>query len=316
MRKVAASPTAAFKFRADPDEEPHTASHDGSSALSRQESPSHVLTSRPVTTSSRVRVLVVEDDEFDQLSLRRVIDGEGLPYDLAIVATAAEARRLLATREFDVLVTDYRLPDGSAFDVAKAAHGLPWIIVTGDGDEGVAVAALRAGAQQHRGLRAEVGPRARLSAHARAHRFVLQHRSVPVDDFIMLSAGPKSPGRDDLADVDAELFRRLVDSVTDYAIFLLDRDGNVATWNPGAERLKGYRADEIVGKDFSLFYPAEAIEQQMPARALSSAANEGRFEDEGWRVRKDGSRFWANVVISPVRDRGGEPIGFAKVTAI
>jgi PAS domain S-box-containing protein len=111
-----------------------------------------------------------------------------------------------------------------------------------------------------------------------------------------------------------ELFRLLVESVRDYAIFLLDPSGHVATWNTGAERIKGYRADEIIGRHFSAFYPAHEVAAGTCERELELAAREGRFEDEGWRLRKDGSRFWANVIISAVRGRRGELIGFSKVT--
>jgi PAS domain S-box-containing protein len=112
----------------------------------------------------------------------------------------------------------------------------------------------------------------------------------------------------------AEAFRRLVDSIRDYAIFLLDAEGHVVSWNPGAERLKGYRSDEIVGRHFSVFYPPAAIEKRWPQHELETAARLGRFEDEGWRVRKDGSYFWANVIISAIHDDAGRLIGFSKVT--
>jgi PAS domain S-box-containing protein len=111
-----------------------------------------------------------------------------------------------------------------------------------------------------------------------------------------------------------ETFRRLVDSVRDYAIFLLDREGNVMTWNPGAERLKGYKADEIIGRHFSAFYPQEVKDRRWPEQELEIAARVGRVEDEAWRVRKDGSMFWANVVISAIRDDQGHLTGFSKVT--
>ena len=111
-----------------------------------------------------------------------------------------------------------------------------------------------------------------------------------------------------------ERFRLLVDSVRDYAIFMLDPKGHVLTWNAGAERFKGYRADEIIGSHFSRFYPPEALARGLPAEELETAAAVGSFEDEGWRVRKDGSLFWANVVITAMRDEAGELIGYAKVT--
>ena len=109
-------------------------------------------------------------------------------------------------------------------------------------------------------------------------------------------------------------FRMLVDSVQDYGIFMLDRAGNVTSWNEGAERINGYAATEILGKHFSIFYPAEDLAWNKPAYELEVAAREGKFEDEGWRLRKDGSRFWANVVITAVRDDHGELLGFSKVT--
>jgi PAS domain S-box-containing protein len=111
-----------------------------------------------------------------------------------------------------------------------------------------------------------------------------------------------------------ERFRLLVDSVRDYAIFMLDPSGRVLTWNTGAERIKGYRADEIIGSHFSRFYPQEALARNLPAHELEVATRVGAFEDEGWRVRKDGSLFWANVVITAMRDASGELVGFAKVT--
>jgi len=111
-----------------------------------------------------------------------------------------------------------------------------------------------------------------------------------------------------------ERFRLLVTGVKDYAIFMLTPKGIVATWNMGAEYIKGYRAQEIIGSHFSRFYPADAIERGLPETELRGATMEGRFEDEGWRVRKDGSRFWANVIITAVRDARGALVGFSKIT--
>ncbi|MDB4942560.1 MAG: two-component hybrid sensor and regulator [Labilithrix sp.] len=111
-----------------------------------------------------------------------------------------------------------------------------------------------------------------------------------------------------------ERFRLLVESVKDYAIFLLDPTGHVATWNAGAERIKGYRAEQIIGQHFSKFYPEEDIRAGKCEMELDVAARDGRFEDEGWRLRSDGQRFWANVVITGLRNGSGELVGFAKVT--
>ena len=112
----------------------------------------------------------------------------------------------------------------------------------------------------------------------------------------------------------AELYRLLVDSVRDYAIFALDAAGHVLTWNVGAMRIKGYMPNEIIGKHFSVFYPPQAVADGYPTHELEEASRVGRYEDEGWRVRKDGSLFWANVVITALRDPQGQLVGFAKVT--
>jgi len=116
----------------------------------------------------------------------------------------------------------------------------------------------------------------------------------------------------DLAEADR--FQILIDAVKDYAIYLLDADGRVTTWNTGAQRFKGYRPDEIIGQHFSVFYTDEDRAIGLPARALHTAATEGRFEAEGWRVRKDGTRFWTHVVIDPVIGEDGGVIGYAKIT--
>jgi PAS domain S-box-containing protein len=112
----------------------------------------------------------------------------------------------------------------------------------------------------------------------------------------------------------AELFRLLVEGIRDYAIFVLDPDGNVLTWNPGAQAMKGYTREEILGKHFSKFYLPEAVQSGWPQRELTLADKEGRFADEGWRVRKNGTSFWASVIISPLRSDDGKLAGFAKVT--
>jgi PAS domain S-box-containing protein len=109
-------------------------------------------------------------------------------------------------------------------------------------------------------------------------------------------------------------FRLLVDAVQDYAIFLLSKEGRVLTWNRGAERIKGYTADEIIGQHFSAFYTPEEREAGRPMRLLGWAAESGRFEDEGWRVRKDGTRFWADVIVTALTDESGVPYAYAKIT--
>jgi PAS domain S-box-containing protein len=111
-----------------------------------------------------------------------------------------------------------------------------------------------------------------------------------------------------------ERFRLLVETVQDYAIFMLDPSGLVASWNVGAENIKGYRSEEIIGQHISRFFSAEDVERREPERELEVAVKEGRFHDEGWRIRKDGSRFWASVVITALRDPQGKLVGFSKIT--
>jgi PAS domain S-box-containing protein len=109
-------------------------------------------------------------------------------------------------------------------------------------------------------------------------------------------------------------FRLLVEGVTDYALFMLDPNGIVTSWNAGAERITGYAAEDIIGHHFSRFYTATDKAAAVPVRALQTAATDGRFEAEGWRVRKDGTTSWANVVIDPIRDEDGRLIGYSKIT--
>ena len=128
------------------------------------------------------------------------------------------------------------------------------------------------------------------------------------------SASPVTADVRSLQEAGDEVFRRLVESVRDYAIFLLSPRGTIVTWNVGAQRIKGYTASEVIGKHFSIFYTPDALATGWPEEELRRSAKEGRFEDEGWRVRKDGSRFWANVVISPIFSGAGRLIGFSKIT--
>jgi PAS domain S-box-containing protein len=135
------------------------------------------------------------------------------------------------------------------------------------------------------------------------------------DDAENSAALPPAPsGRPHAREMAEERFRLLVESVSDYAIFMLDLHGHVASWNAGAERIKGYRAEEIIGRHFSIFYPEEDVAAGKTDHELEVAARVGRFEEEGWRIRKDGSRMWANVTITAMHEADGTLIGFAKVT--
>ena len=124
------------------------------------------------------------------------------------------------------------------------------------------------------------------------------------------SSGRSSSG----ASISDEQYRLIVQSIRDYAVFMLSPEGIISSWNEGARLIKGYTAQEVIGRSFEIFYPREAVADGFPKRELKEAARVGRFEDEGWRIRKDGSNFWANVVITALRDNEGKLVGFAKVT--
>jgi PAS domain S-box-containing protein len=128
-----------------------------------------------------------------------------------------------------------------------------------------------------------------------------------------LKTEPHEPIVEGMALTEDDL-RLLVGNLRDYAVLLLDTRGHVITWNKAAERIKGYRAEDIIGKHISVFYPREDVEAGKPDRELKIAAEEGRFEDEGWRLRQDGSRFWANVIVTALRDESGRLRGFGKIT--
>src|SRR4051812_21599613 len=122
-----------------------------------------------------------------------------------------------------------------------------------------------------------------------------------------------SNSADNLGGLGNDPYRLLVESVLDYAIFLLDQAGHVVSWNAGAQSIKGHAAHEIIGRHFSVFYPEEAKARKWPELELQMAAAKGRFEDEGWRLRKDGTAFWANVIITALKDAQGRLRGFAKI---
>ena len=109
-------------------------------------------------------------------------------------------------------------------------------------------------------------------------------------------------------------YRLMVESIADYAIFLLDPDGMILSWNRGAQKMKGYEAGEVLGRHIALFYPQEQIDRNAPEHGLNVARETGIFEDEGWRLRKDGTRFWANIILTRITGPNGELTGFSKIT--
>jgi PAS domain S-box-containing protein len=241
-------------------------------------------------------VLLVDDTPANLFSLRAILDDLNQP--LVEARSGEEALERLKVEEFAVVLLDVLLPGLSGFETAKAIRNqersrhTPIIFLTAsDIDHSLMEEAYRLGAVDFLGK-----PLLPVAVRAKVRGFVELFQDKQK------------------AKWEAEQLRLLVHGTADYAIFMLDPLGKVATWNAGAERLKGFKADEIIGQHFSKFRPQEAIDRGWPDYELKVATAEGRFEDEGWRVRKDGSQFWANVVITALRDEQGRLRGFSKVT--
>jgi PAS domain S-box-containing protein len=244
----------------------------------------------------KASVLLVDDTPANLVSLRAILNDPG--YELVEASTGEEALEKLTSHEFAVVLFDVRLPRMSGFDVAKYVRAdnrsqyTPIIFLNADYLDRVEIEAGYAlGAVDF--FEKPLSP------------FALQAK---VRGFVALFQ------QKERAKQEAEQLRLIVQGTKDYAIFMLDPHGNVATWNAGAERIKQYKAEEIIGQHFSKFYSQDVIDRGWPEHELKVAAAEGRFEDEGWRLRKDGSRFWANVVITALRDESGQLLGFSKVT--
>lgn len=237
--------------------------------------------------------ILVVDDEPDMLAgLGRILRLDG--YKVELVETAKGLLARSNWSDYLAIILDRRLADGTADELLpklnELAPDVPVVVVTGFADLDGALVALRYGAEDY--LIKPVNPEA---LRATLRRIAERTNSA------------------NILQESEERFRLLVDGVKDYAIFMLDKHGHVASWNAGAERIKGYSNEEIVGKHFSCFYPAEDVQNDKPAVELEIALTAGRYEEEGWRVRKDGSRFYANVVITPIL-KDQRLSGFAKVT--
>ena len=208
---------------------------------------------------------------------------------------------LEASDEIDCVVSDYRVPGLNGLELLGAIRsrwpGLQFILFTGEGSDELVLKALDAGATDY--LQDRPGT---------SHYPLLANR---VRNLVTRSRDETQ--RDQMSQRTEAQFQLLVETVEDYAIFFLDEAGHVQTWNRGAEKIKGYTSDEIIGEHFSTFYRDEDVEADLPERNLREATAKGRLRDEGWRVRSDGSEFWADVIIMPLYERD-ELIGYAKVT--
>lgn len=258
-------------------------------------------------------ILLVDDRPANLLALEAMF--ETADYEIVSVTSGEEALDRVARREFAVVLLDVQMPGLDGIETARRmtehaatlGRRAPTIFVTAnDMDRTKLLEAYAAGAVDliQKPLEADI-LRAKVAVFADLYRSRLLAREATE----RFEEGRKR------AEEQARRFRLLVESVKDYAIFILDPEGHVATWNPGAERIKGYRADEIIGKHFSIFYPPEVAKTGKCDAELVIAAREGRFEEEGWRVRKDGTQLWASVTITALREpASGTLVGFAKVT--
>jgi PAS domain S-box-containing protein len=248
------------------------------------------------TLPEPIRVLLVDDDPDDQLLTRDLIDEiETGQYRLDVASTYEEGRNALARREHDVVLLDYYLGGRTGLELLEEGPGLgctaPLILLTGLGDRAVDDAAIQAGAADYL-VKGQITP----VLLERAMRHALERSRT-------LQALRESEER----------FRLLVQSVQDYAILVLSPEGRISTWNTGAERLTGYSVDEILGRSFDRLYVEQDRQRHWPEHLLRVAADQDRAEDEGWRVRKNGSRFWASAIITALRDEHGRLRGFANV---
>ncbi len=249
-----------------------------------------------LTASPSAKILLVDDQPANLLALRSMLEDLG---EVLIEATSGEeAVRRVQEHDFAVVLLDVQMPGMDGFETAqliRAAKGgrrTPIIFVTSYDDDRTSLER----AYALGGVDFLVKPIMPLMLRAK------------VIGFVELDKERERARRS------ANQLRLLIESTNEYAIFMLDPTGHVITWNSGAQRIKGYRADEIIGRHFSTFYPEEAKQRRWPEHELKVASQTGRFEDEGWRVRRDGTTFWANVIITALHDESGSLVGFAKIT--
>src|SRR5918992_802400 len=252
-----------------------------------------------MSDSAAIRVLLVEDNPGDARLVEILLSEVDSPrFEITHAGCLEEAIELLVgeAHYYDVILLDLSLPDSSGLETVSrmraAAARTPMVVLSGQDDEETALLSVGRGAQDYL-----VKGQEDSSLMVHSLRYAIKRHQT----------------EEELRQSE-ERFRLLVEGVRDYANFMLDPNGCVATWNEGAERIKGYSAQEIIGEHFSVFYPQEDIESRRPAEELRLAVEEGCFEQEGLRVRKDGSRFWAEVVITALRDEAGELRGFSNVT--
>jgi PAS domain S-box-containing protein len=248
-------------------------------------------------TPERVQLLLVNDNPSQRTTVRKLL--EPIPIEVIEAGSGYEALELLEPGEFTIVLLDTEMPGLNGFETARRIRelshlkSLPIVFVTTADDA------------------------ARYPATEAYTLGIVDYLIEPLDPVVLrgkVQALANLVTERRRAVRQAEQLNLLIEGTTDYAIFMLDPQGYVVSWNPGAERIKGYSASDIIGRHFSTFYTADALEREWPAYELKMARQTGRFEDEGWRVRKDGSRFWASVIITTLWNEQDEVIGFSKIT--
>ncbi len=258
----------------------------------------------PAVTEAPVRptlihVLILEDVPADAELMLHELRRDGFEPDWRRVDTETDYLASL-DEELDVILADYRLPQfdalGALYHLKERGLDIPFIIVSGAISEEAAVGCMKQGAADYvlKDRMARLGQAVKRALEEKRRRDEKERAEKALRE-------------------SEERFRLLVDGGKDYAIVMLDPDGHVVSWNPGAERIHGYRTEEILGQHFSRFHPKTELEREEPEMELEIAATQGRFEEQGWRVRKDGSLFWADIVITALHHPSGELRGFSKV---
>jgi PAS domain S-box-containing protein len=245
-----------------------------------------------------VRLLLVDDNPGDARRVEILLSeaSSSVDFEVVCVERLGEALELLEHTGFDAILLDLSLPDSSGLEpvsrMRTAAPQTPMVVLSGQDDEETALRALHMGAQDYL-----LKGRTESDTIARSIRYAIERART----------------EEELRQSE-ERFRLLVQGVRDYAIFMLDPGGRVESWNEAAANINGYQASEIVGEHFSIFYTDEDVERGRPEEQLRIATADGRYEEEGLRVRKDGSRFWAEAVITVSRDEAGHLRGYSNVT--